>query len=227
MRPLESDAAVADLQVVEIVDQGRLEGGDEAGPSKTRRESASIIKRVIDLVALAQLLGDMRAILGEVAPGLVDDLARKMLLTEPVADQLLGAVGGAGVLDQHVVDQGANAFEAAQDDGGLVLDDHAQAYRGRSMSRTQTVSSPVAAASTATALRLSFSSGVGSMDSGGARRCLGEDRTTRQRECFFENCAVQAARRQMSNSVILMATPADRSRHGVEIAPTSICFRTD
>ena len=49
------------------------------------------------------------------------------MLREEVADHLLRSVGRAGIDDENVVDKRQRAFEAAADDRGLVLDDHAQA----------------------------------------------------------------------------------------------------
>lgn len=64
-------------------------------------------------------------IVTEVHPGFLMELARNAV--ECAADQPLGSVARTGVGDHPGVDQSTNGGEAALDDVGLVLDDHAQA----------------------------------------------------------------------------------------------------
>ena len=126
LRAKETGAAVADLHVVEIVMHLAL----ERGRIEALLEHESVVgiddERVVDRLNFAQRLHHVRAIVGEVAPGLLDYRAGNIVLAQPATYDFLGAVRRARVLDQDIVDERANAIEATRDNVGLVFDDHAQ-----------------------------------------------------------------------------------------------------
>ena len=85
---------------------------------------------VIDRLVLTQAGQRHGAVVGEILPRLVENLALQPHPCQPLPDDRLGAVRRSGILDQHVIDQRSDALQAAQDDARLVLDDHAKAECG-------------------------------------------------------------------------------------------------
>jgi hypothetical protein len=120
-------ATVGHLDVAEI----RLEFGAEPLRAEIIREHRHVIgvhdESVVDVPPLAQSFECQCAIGGEIVPGLFEDLATKPLGRQIRPNDVLGAIGGPGILDHHVVDQPPNAAQAAFNDGRFILNDHAQA----------------------------------------------------------------------------------------------------
>ena len=135
LRARVSDLIVDDPHIVKIAVEPAFERG---------RVKAGVIKnaviriddqRVINPGHRAQMRQGRAAVGGEISPGFVDHLTRNAMFGEIIADDLLGAVGGAGVFDQHIIDQRAAAFEATADHPGLVFHDHAQPDGGGAILR--------------------------------------------------------------------------------------------
>lgn len=78
------------------------------------------------VVGLAPGMRDVEAaVVAEVGPGFLVEFSWD--LAQSTSDELLGAVGGSGVGDDPGVDEVPYRVEAALDDGGFVLHDHAEA----------------------------------------------------------------------------------------------------